>query len=196
MGHKKKETVKMLPVGQLMIEHRLIERLIKVWEDEALRIKGCAGIDQDLFGKAIDFMIHYADRCHHGKEEDILFKALNSKPLSAELRNILDELIREHEIARKALRDLAAAKERCASGSGDAALNDFIRSLKVITGLYPRHIEKEDKRFFLPCMEYFSAEEKDRMLEEFREFDRNLIHERYKFLVAGIESKAHRPGEA
>ncbi len=38
-----------------------------------------------------------------------------------------------------------------------------------------------------PCMEYFSREEQDRMLQEFWEFDRRLIHEKYISVVEQLE---------
>jgi hemerythrin-like domain-containing protein len=53
--------------------------------------------------------------------------------------------------------------------------------------LYPAHIEKEDKRFFYPCLEYFSREEQDKMLAEFWEFDRKMIHEKYQNVIASWE---------
>jgi hemerythrin-like domain-containing protein len=49
--------------------------------------------------------------------------------------------------------------------------------------LYPPHIEKEDKRFFFPVMEYFSPQELDAMIHEFKEFDEKMIHEKYEKLV-------------
>jgi hypothetical protein len=52
---------------------------------------------------------------------------------------------------------------------------------------YPRHIEKEDKHFFIPCMDYFTEAEKEAMLKEEWEFDRSLIHEKYRNIVISAE---------
>jgi len=57
-----------------------------------------------------------------------------------------------------------------------------------LVNLYPKHIEKEDKRFFLPVMSYFTREEKDSMLQEGFAFDQNLIHEKYKEVVQLAEN--------
>ena len=59
--------------------------------------------------------------------------------------------------------------------------------LKTLTEFYPGHIEKEDKHFFFPIMEYFSKDEQDVMLAEFYEFDRNMIHEKYNKVAEAIE---------
>jgi hemerythrin-like domain-containing protein len=53
--------------------------------------------------------------------------------------------------------------------------------------LYPHHIEKEDKQFFLPVLNYFSEEEQQNLLEQFYDFDRNMIHEKYMKLVQKYE---------
>jgi hemerythrin-like domain-containing protein len=61
--------------------------------------------------------------------------------------------------------------------------------MKGLVDFYPGHIEKEDRRFFIPCMAYFSSREQDDMLEAFREFDRRLIHEKYRSVVEKFEGK-------
>ena len=55
--------------------------------------------------------------------------------------------------------------------------------MSLLVDFYPKHIEKEDKRFFLPVMSYFTGEEKDLMLQEGFLFDQKLIHEKYKEVV-------------
>ena len=61
----------MLPIGLLMTEHRLIERLISVIIKQAGRIQEDKLADVEFVDDCIDFIKTYADRCHHGKEEDI-----------------------------------------------------------------------------------------------------------------------------
>jgi len=177
----------MLPIGQLMIEHRLIERVIRLWEGLLDTAEETRAVDVGLLAHGIDFMHTYADRCHHGKEEDILFRDLKKKNLSLELARILRELIDEHIISRNTIKELSCARERYIDKEKNA-FNDILAALKVIVNLYPAHIQKEDKRFFIPCMEYFTSQEKDAMIREFNEFNRNLIHEKYKSLVKELES--------
>ncbi|MEW6664665.1 MAG: hypothetical protein AB1512_05520 [Thermodesulfobacteriota bacterium] len=64
-------------------------------------------------------------------------------------------------------------------------------ALRWATGFYPMHVEKEDRHFFISVMGYFSKEEKDAMLQEGYEFDRQLIHERYGELVGALERPGH-----
>ena len=59
--------------------------------------------------------------------------------------------------------------------------------LNALTEFYPKHIEKEDRHYFLPVMRYFSDEEKEAMLQEGYDFDRTLIHEKYQQVVERAE---------
>ena len=176
----------MLPVGPLMIEHRLIERMVEVMRKELDRMERAGDADPQLIEKAVDFIRTYADRCHHGKEEDILFRELGKKSLSAEHAGIMKELKEEHRLGRKITTQLAQAGEGYLKGKKET-FTSIADSMKRLVELYPSHIEKEDKHFFLPVMEYFSDEEIKSMLEEERDFDRQLIHLKYREMVKALE---------
>ena len=93
----------------------------------------------------------------------------------------MNELIEEHKYSRKTVRELVETKERYLKGENNS--KEVITYLKELAQFYPKHIEKEDKHFFYPRMEYFTKEEQDRMLDEFWEFDRKMIHEKYTKVV-------------
>ena len=172
----------MKPIGPLMWEHRLIEQMVGLLRGEIDRITGRNTVNVILVEQAVDFFKTYADRTHHGKEEEILFRDLAQKKMSSEHRNIMDELVREHIHGRELVRKLIEAKDLYVNGYAEA-LPHIARELKALVDFYPGHIEKEDKRFFFPCLEYFTQAEQARMLEEFRAFDRNMIHEKYRTVV-------------
>jgi hemerythrin-like domain-containing protein len=179
----------MKPIGPLMIEHRLIERMVALLSGALEAMKQKREVNTDLINAGVDFFRTYADRTHHGKEEEIFFKELSMKELSAEDKTMMERLIQEHIWARQAVTKLAAAHARYAGGERDA-LQEMIYEIEKIVVFYPVHIEKEDKNFFLPVMNYFSKREQDAMLEEFRVFDRGMIHEKYRNMVEE-EEKAH-----
>ena len=59
--------------------------------------------------------------------------------------------------------------------------------MKFLVQFYPKPIEKEDKHFFISCMNYFSETEQQAILREEWEFDKSLIHERYRNMVITAE---------
>jgi hemerythrin-like domain-containing protein len=185
----------MQPIAPLMIEHRLIERMVNLMRQDLERIRAnilvdpeFAFVDPVFIDVAVDFIRTYADRCHHGKEEEILFAELAGKTLPADLQALLDELVAEHKQAREYTQELVKAKENYLRQEPEA-VNQILSYLDKITAMYPKHIIKEDQHFFIPCMELFTAEEKDAMLAKMWEFDRKLIHERYEGVVSGIENR-------
>ena len=178
----------MNPIGPMMWEHRLIEKLLRLFEGEIRKINESNKVDTVFIDTAVDFMRTYADRTHHGKEEDILFRDLVEKPLSPEHLRIMNELVEEHKYSRETVGKLVEAKERYLKGENTAP--EVIAYLKELAQFYPVHIQKEDKRFFFPCMEYFTKEEQDKMLNEFYEFDRKMIHEKYLKVVGQIEAQS------
>jgi hemerythrin-like domain-containing protein len=173
--------------GLLMIEHRLIERMLGVIGDAVAQIHSQKKVDPVFVDTAVDFIRVYADRTHHGKEEDLLFRQLTAKPLSAEHRSIMDELIAEHALGRQATQRLIEANARYRGGDL-GALADIVSEFSALAAFYPRHIEKEDKLFFPLSRTYFSDEEDEAMVGAFADFDRRMIHEKYEALVAGFEN--------
>ncbi|MEN6319711.1 MAG: hemerythrin domain-containing protein [Syntrophaceae bacterium] len=171
----------MKPIGPMMWEHRLIERMLRIFDGEARRISEQNKVDTVFIDTAVDFIRTYADRTHHGKEEDILFRDMKKKQLAPEHANIMNDLIEEHKYARQTVGKLVDAKDRYLQGEDTSQA--VVAYLKELAQFYPKHIEKEDKHFFYPCMEYFTKEEQDKMLSEFWEFDRKMIHEKYTKVV-------------
>lgn len=177
----------MKPIGPMMWEHRLIEKFLTLFGGEIERIAGKRGVDPLFIDTAVDFIRMYADRTHHGKEEDILFRDLRKKVLSPEHARIMGELEEEHRYSRMTVGKLVRAKERFLEG--EDTRGEMIECLKELASFYPKHIEKEDKHFFFPCMDYFTPAEQDAMLQEFWEFDRKMIHEKYQKVYDALSGR-------
>ncbi len=174
--------------GPLMIEHRLIEKMLAVIKNAIQQMESTEEIDPHFIDAAVDFIRIYADKTHHGKEEDILFRELDKRPLSIEDRQVMQELINEHLFGRRTTKALVDANERYRNGD-ENALAEIAQHLRTLVEFYPKHIVKEDKVFFPSARDYFTEDEDQAMLAEFWEFDRKMIHEKYKLVVEGLKVK-------
>ena len=172
----------MKPIGPLMWEHRLIEKMLASMMRHIDQVEKSKKVNPLIIDMAVDFVRTYADRTHHGKEEEILFRDLAKKNLTPELKKIMQELLDEHIWGRKTTAALVAAKEKYLQGD-KGKLTEIISLAWELGNFYPKHIEKEDKHFFYPCQEYFNKDEQEKMLAEFWEFDRKMIHEKYNKIV-------------
>jgi len=171
----------MKPIGPLMWEHRLIEKMLVAMMHHMDKAEADKKVNPVIIDVAVDFIRMYADRTHHGKEEEILFRDLAKKELTSDLKTTMQELLDEHAWGRKTTAQIVAAKENYLSGD-EGKLSEIIHLARELGSFYPRHIEKEDKHFFYPCQEYFTLPEQEKMLAEFWEFDRKMIHEKYNKL--------------
>lgn len=181
--------------GLLMIEHRLIERMISRLKNALDQIAREGSIDPQFIDTAADFVRTYADRTHHGKEEGILFQALESRPLSDDDRRVMGELAREHSFGRQKTLALVDANDRYRQGNR-GALADISEALRALVEFYPKHIQKEDQLFFPAARAYFTEDEDVALVASFNEFDRNMIHEKYRSVVESTEQGKGGPTQS
>jgi len=174
--------------GMLMIEHRLIERMLIVIKDALSKIEFRHEVDPVFVDIAVDFIRVYADRTHHGKEEDILMRELKKKPLSPKDQVVMNDLIKEHMLVRQTTALISNANDRYRGGD-DIALIVIANNLKTLIEFFPKHIEKEDRNFYPASRTYFTDEEDQAMLAEFGELDRKMVYEKYKAVVEKLENQ-------
>ena len=168
-------------------EHRVIERVLDIMEKLTR-----ASVDNALesWKKVLDFARHFADQCHHVKEEKILFPALEEHGIPNE-GGPIGMMLMEHEEGRSYVRSMFAAValiEAKDQGAGES----LITSARAYLRLLREHIQKEDQVLFRIADDVVPAEEQKRLLRTFEEHEaRELgtgIHEKYLLLVQGLEA--------
>jgi hemerythrin-like domain-containing protein len=96
-------------IENLMDEHRLIE---KVLDSLAAFTDQLESGTQDARGRIARyafFFREFADRCHHGKEEDRLFLRMADYGFSPDW-GPLKVMLQDHEVGRARVRELAAMR--------------------------------------------------------------------------------------
>lgn len=155
----------MKPTDILSAEHRVIERVLECLDrmiheaDEAGRLAVQDARD------TIDFLRNFADKCHHGKEEDNLFPAMEARGFSHDSGPIA-VMLSEHEAGREHLRAMDDAIAAAAAGDPDA-LRRFGAHGRAYTDLLRQHIAKEDQVLFVMADRALSAEDQARLLARF-----------------------------
>ncbi len=128
--------------GILRAEHRLILEVASVLERALDTGEG----DHDTLGDCIAFFRLFADACHHGKEEDLLFPALEDEGMPTDAGPIA-VMLHEHRIGREFIRRMADALPR--SGEGDStAATEVADAGRGYIELIRAHIAKEDGVLF------------------------------------------------
>lgn len=170
----------------LVDEHRLIQRVLDWGEAELARIAAGGRPDADKLIQAVDFIRNFADRCHHAKEEDLLFKRLVEKGMPGEGGPIA-VMRHEHDLGRAHVRAVAAALEGAARGE-DGALAALREHLAGYISLLRAHIDKEDHVLYPMADRLFSPADQAALLRDFERVEREEIG-------AGVHEKYHRLAE-
>jgi len=184
----------------LRSEHRVIEQMLSVLE----KLRGWPEdqpFPQADAEEAIEFFRRFADRCHHGKEEGLLFPAMERKGFPHETGPI-GVMLQEHEVGRSHVRGMAEALQRLRSGDGQARAA-FCQHARAYIDLLREHIYKEDNILFIMAEQAFSPEDQHQLFEEFHQTEQTTMepgeHERWvqtanqlaqKYQVATAEQTA------
>lgn len=171
-----------------MIEHRLIEKFLILAAESTKSMKE-ESYDPIMVDRIVDFIKTYADRTHHGKEEDILFHALMERDIGGNDLVVMNELIQEHKQAREKVREIMELNDQYRAGNRKV-VSQIKEIILWLADFYPIHIKKEDKEFFPKSEKYFDEKELEAMLETFWVFDRSMIHEKYQKIYENISRKS------
>jgi hemerythrin-like domain-containing protein len=189
----------MMPIAPLMLEHRLMERMVRSVKGEMTRIKEKEEVRIVTVDLILDFLKTYVEQCHHGKEEGILFPLLSERTITDEDQRTMTELKNDHVRIKTIAEELFIARENYQRDERGARVH-LISTMEHMAAFIPEHIMKEDRHFFIPSMNYFTPHEQDDIFEAFAEFDRKVIHDRYRWVVETIEGRrpvapdGHREG--
>ncbi len=183
-----KGELKLMPTDSLRLEHRVIGRVMRGLDRRSAHIIGSGGPDLIFADRMVDFLSTYAHRVHHGKEEEILFRELDGRALSAEHRQMMEELVQEHVEMRQLTAEVRDALEAHAEGGEDPGAR-FAEAVASLTEMYPGHMKREEEQFFPAVSSYLDPEELQTVLEEMRGHDLAMIHEKYGNLADELEEE-------
>src|SRR3970040_1095158 len=145
-------------------EHRIIEKVLGAVEKLT---KSPGEIPVDLWEKAIDFIRNFADKCHHLKEEGLLFPMLEEHGIPRE-GGPVGMMLMEHEEGRGYVRAMAAALS-AAKGDAEGAKKQLGENARAYLRLLKEHIAKEDQILFEMADAHIGPQGQRMLLEQFEE---------------------------
>ena len=169
----------MHPKENLRAEHGdIMKMFLALQKISAALVHQKEGLIDDL-ERIIAFLEIYIDRCHHGKEDEILFPALEALKYS-DLSNLISELRSDHRIGRAFVEDMRSEFDKLGKRA-EYSPAAFIDTSKCYIDLFRKHIRKENAKL-LPMIEKMLSKEKLSWIEkQFEEFElENVGLQRYK----------------
>jgi hemerythrin-like domain-containing protein len=132
----------MTPTETLKHEHQIILLVLGAVEREMHQIQAGGSLDEERIRQMIDFIQNFADRCHHAKEEKLLFARMEQRGLPAD-GGPIGVMLQEHDEGRRLVRAAAEAQSRVSGGDAGASTT-LATSLLGYVRLLRMHIDKED----------------------------------------------------
>jgi len=172
-------------IEDLMTEHRLIERVLWSFETFAVDLSRGADADRVSVSEYAEFFAGFADRCHHGKEEDLLFVKMNEQGFPREAGPIA-VMLSDHVEGRKHVAGLATV----GAGSGPLSEEERATVIAHARGYIPlltSHIMKEDNVLYPMALQALPTAEMEKLGRDFEVFEREVMgedaHERFHALA-------------
>ncbi|MBI1827648.1 MAG: hemerythrin domain-containing protein [Planctomycetes bacterium] len=134
------------PVTVLRAEHQIILRVVRVLGRLMDRFEQAGEFPEAPLAKCVEFIRLFADACHHGKEEDLLFPVLESRGIPSD-GGPIGVMLHEHKIARGLTGEMAGALTDARTGDASARTR-FCQAAREYVDLLTNHIFKEDNILF------------------------------------------------
>ncbi len=138
----------MYGVEVLVKEHDNIMRMAEVMRMASLVVMEGQAVKPEDFRAMVEFVRMYADKHHHGKEEDILFVYMK-KELGKVGENLIQHgMLVEHDLGRLHIKQLDEAIMEYEASESNMAKLDIIVNAVCYSDLIKRHIAKENEVVF------------------------------------------------
>lgn len=180
------------PTRILMEEHELI---LQALEALGKRLNQMADeptpADRVYLEKAVEFLRGFADTCHHGKEEDLLFKRMGERGFPTHAGPIA-VMLSEHNSGRAFIRGMAEGAARIGSDpeAGAAIRHHGFGYIELLRN----HIAKENQVLFPMAERTLSAEDQQDLAHAFERFEAQEtgagVHERLLGLLSELKANA------
>jgi hemerythrin-like domain-containing protein len=169
----------------LTSEHRVIELVLSSLETFVEKVGSGIEDEKATLRDYLTFLKGFADQCHHGKEEDILFATMASRGFPEET-GPLAVLHLEHVMGRGYIGALASI----ADGSKPLTREEreILRThASAYIGLLRAHIQKEDSVLYPVATRVIPGPEMEKLAEKFDDFEARETPGRHETLYALVE---------
>jgi len=128
------------------------------------------------YGEVVYFLKIFADKCHHGKEENYLFKELVNKGVPNE-GGPVGAMLQEHAQGRDYIAQMSQSLE-------NNDLGGFNNAVVQYRDLLRRHIDKENNVLFIMADNVIDEQSQSLMYEQFEQHEETVIGH-------GVHEKLH-----
>ncbi len=181
----------MKPTDDLKNEHEAITLMLEIMEKVAQELESGEKVDIKHLNSILEFLQVFADKCHHAKEEDLLFPAMRKAGISQTYR-LIDTLLYEHSLVRSYINAVDMGTQKYDEGSSKAP-SEIAGNFRNYSSLLSEHIKKEDGILYPLADQKLSVELQKDLERGFEKIESEVIgpgrHEQFHELLLKLKSK-------
>jgi hemerythrin-like domain-containing protein len=180
----------MKPIQDLINEHEAVKLTLRILDKICVNIEQTHKISNpEHLNQLIEFFTVFVDKCHHGKEEELLFPALEAIGVPRE-RGPIGVMLAEHQQGRDYIQKMKEAISQYHEGDQNAAAR-LVENARGYITLLLEHIEKENNVLFPIGDNRLSDKKKEEMWEGFETIETQKIgsgkHEAFHKMIEYLE---------
>ena len=163
----------MIGTEDLRSEHSGVGRMLRIMESMAGSANKGEQLEADDLAQVIDFLRVFVDKCHHTKEEELLFPAIRAANITSAEETIL-LLLEDHVRGRETVGRVAAASRRLAEGDG-LANADLADAMTAYVELLRAHIRREEDECFDVADRELPLAVRETLAEGYERIEREVV---------------------
>ncbi len=172
---------------QLKDEHEGVKIMLNILEQVCRQLGTKGSLNKEHFEGILDFLKVFVDTCHHGKEEDLLFPALECAGVPKE--GPMATAIHQHELGRNYVKDMSNAFAMFITGDKSSS-HDIAQNAQDYISLLKDHIEMENNVLFVAADNRLSEQKQNELFEGFEKIEAERIgigkHEEFHGLLKNL----------
>jgi hemerythrin-like domain-containing protein len=169
---------------QLRDEHEGVKIMLSILEQVCQQLEAAGSLNKEHFEGILEFLKVFVDKCHHGKEEELLFPALVAVGVPED--GPIAVMLQEHEMGRNYIRAMSDAYATYIEGNKSSYKSIRQNALAYIS-LLRNHIEKENTVLFVLADSHLSEGRQAELFEGFERIEVERIglgkHEEFHGLL-------------
>lgn len=174
---------------QLRNEHEGIKVMLNILEQVCQQLQKDGNLNKEHFDGVLEFLKVFVDKCHHGKEEDLLFPALIKAGMPKD--GPVAVMLMEHQMGRNYIKAIADAYFVFVKGDKNST-TAIIQNTMAYISLLRNHIEKENNILFVMADNALSEKTQDELFEGFERIEEERIgigkHEEFHALLKKLST--------
>lgn len=175
---------------QLKDEHKGITLMLQILDRICDLLDADEAVEIVHLEKIVEFLKVFADKCHHAKEEELLFPAMEKAGIPKE-GGPIGVMLQEHEIGREYVKGFAEAVYDYKS-SKTGTSQKIVKNARNYITLLSQHISKEDTVLYPLADVHIPKRVQDELLEQFDKIEIERIgsvkHEEFHELLKRLKS--------